>query len=112
VLGQWLRAQPIIVKAGTVLLTHGGIGPQVVRAGLTVDVLNDAMRRYWTQPSPALDAVLGPAGGTQYRGYCEPGEERYAKAGATEVEHVRRHLGASTADVERASTQRMPAAAN
>jgi hypothetical protein len=56
------------------------------------------MRGDWrgeTQPSAALDAVLGAAGITQYRGYFEAGEERYAKASAGDVEQVLRHFGAS-----------------
>lgn len=99
VLGEWLRAHPVVLKAGTVLLTHGGIGPQVAKAGLSVDTLNDAMRRYWrgeTARSAALDAVLGPDGVTQYRGYFEAGDERYAKASKEDVEAVLRHFGATT----------------
>jgi hypothetical protein len=68
------------------------------------------MRGYWrgeTQPSAALDAVLGAAGITQYRGYFEAGEERYAKASAGDVEQVPRHFGASTVVVGHALVDRV-----
>lgn len=98
VLGQWLRAQPVVLKAGTALITHGGIAPQFAASGLTIEKLNDAMRGYWrgeTAPSAALDAALGPAGVTQYRGYFEAGEERYPKASADEVRRALSHFGAT-----------------
>ena len=77
VIGQWLRAQPVILKLGRVLFTHGGISRQTVASGLSIPQLNEAMRAYWdgkTDPSPALDAVIGPGGLTQYRGYFDAGQ--------------------------------------
>lgn len=88
VLGRWLRQQPVIMRAGRVLLTHGGISPEVAASGLPVRALNQAMADYWrgqgAQPA-ALEAVLGQAGLTQYRGYFEDGGERYRKASSAEV---------------------------
>ncbi|CAH0230633.1 Bis(5'-nucleosyl)-tetraphosphatase, symmetrical [Massilia sp. Bi118] len=98
VIGAWLRAQPVVLKAGTVLVTHGGIAPEVAAGGFSVSALNQAMRQYWrgdTARSPLLDAVIGPAGVTQYRGYFEDGEERYARAGSAEVAGVLQHFGAT-----------------
>lgn len=110
VLGKWLRAQPVILKAGTVLLTHGGISPEVGAAGLSVEQLNTAMQRYWlgdTAQSPALDAVIGPAGLTQYRGYFEAGGDRYAMASTAEVQQALRGFGASAVVVGHTIVERV-----
>jgi hypothetical protein len=57
------------------------------------------MRRYWSGDMPGkaeLDAVIGPAGVTQYRGYLEGGEDRFAAATTAQVRDVLAHFGAST----------------
>src|SRR3546814_12117978 len=87
---EWLRQQPVALKLGSVLFVHGGISPQVARTGLTVDQLNAAMQDYWNDnaphpPSPGLDAVLGHAGVTQYRGWFRALEDRYPKASDAQV---------------------------
>lgn len=91
VIGQWLRKQPVILRLGDVLFVHAGVSPDVARSGLSIAQLNAAMRDYWRSPasanapSPALDAVLGPAGLTQYRGYFRGMEDRYPRASAADV---------------------------
>lgn len=40
VLGQWLRAQPVILKLDDYLLTHGGVSPSVLNSRLSVAELN------------------------------------------------------------------------
>lgn len=95
VLGEWLRRQPVVLKLGSVLFTHGGISPQVADSGLSIEAMNTAMRDYWRSAgsaaanhSAAWDAVLGLNGVTQYRGYFrESGDERPAATQA-EVERV------------------------
>jgi hypothetical protein len=97
VLGAWLRQQPVILQAGKVLITHAGISPQVAASGLSISQLNEAQRRYWqgnTTRSAALDAVFGPLGLTQYRGYVENMEGSYARATPAEVTHVLERFGA------------------
>ncbi|HET8898984.1 MAG TPA: metallophosphoesterase [Rhodanobacteraceae bacterium] len=94
VIGQWLRQQPVVLQLGDVLFAHGGISPQVAGAGLGVEDLNTAMRNYWRTPaeqvrhSPALDAVLGLQGVTQYRGYFRAMEGRYPRATEADVARV------------------------
>lgn len=93
VIGDWLREQPVALKLGPMLFAHGGISPGVAASGLSIDQLNAAMRGYWSAPgphapSPALDAVLGPAGVTQYRGYFRASEDRYPAAGDADVAQV------------------------
>lgn len=100
VIGQWLRLQPVALKLGPVLFVHGGVGPAVVRSGLSVEQLNAAMRAYWTRPATTprtavLDAVLGPAGITQYRGYFRGLEGRYPAATTADVQGALEHFDAS-----------------
>ncbi|NNG25873.1 hypothetical protein [Telluria aromaticivorans] len=96
-IGHWLRQQPVIIKSGKTVITHGGVSPTVADSGLTVSTLNSAMRRYWSGDMPGkgeLDAVVGPAGVTQYRGYLMDGEDRYAAATTSQVGDVLAHFGA------------------
>jgi len=99
VIGQWLRLQPVIIKSGKTVITHGGASPRVADAGFTINHLNSAMRRYWAGDMPGkaeLDAVIGPAGLTQYRGYFEAGEDRYGLATEGQVKDVLAHFGATS----------------
>lgn len=96
VLGQWLRQQGVVLKAGRVLITHGGISPAVAASGLTPAQLNAAMRRYWQgEPSTSaeLDAVLGPLGVTQYRGYLMDAPNQYSRATEADVGAALRAFG-------------------
>lgn len=96
VIGAWLRAQPVILQMGRVLFTHGGISKATADSGLTVQQLNEAMRGYWSGAAgakPALDAVLGRGGLTQYRGYLE---EADGLATAEDVQHVLARFDADT----------------
>lgn len=96
VIGQWLRRQPLALKTGKILITHGGISPQVASSGISLDEINGAMVRYWSGASthtPELDAALGPAGLTQYRGYFEAAGDRYPKANDQDVAKVLERFG-------------------
>lgn len=96
VIGQWLRAQPVILQMGDVLFTHGGISRETADSGLSVQQLNEAMRAYWSgtpASAKALDAVIGKRGLTQYRGYFE---DDGGVAVSADVEQVLKRFGAST----------------
>ena len=111
-IGHWLRLQPVIIKSGRTVITHGGVNPLVADAGFTVNKLNSAMRRYWLGDMPSkaeLDAVIGPAGLTQYRGYLEDGEDRFARATATQVDDVLAHFGAKSIVVGHTLVERVTA---
>lgn len=98
-IGHWLRLQPVIIKTGRTVITHGGVNPLVADAGFTVNNLNSAMRRYWMGDMPGkaeLDAVAGPAGVTQYRGYLEDGDDRFSLATGAQINDVLAHFGAKT----------------
>lgn len=99
VLGAWLRRQPVAIRAGGVMVSHGGAGPAVVSTGLQIPQLNDAMRRYWRgEPATTaeLEAVIGRAGLTQYRGYLEPVKGQSVPASAEQVLAILDHFGART----------------
>lgn len=103
-IGDWLRQQPVALKLGPVLFVHGGVSPQVTRTGLSVEQLNAAMQDYWNEdaphpPSPGLDAVLGHAGVTQYRGWFRALEGRYPEASDGEVGNALERFGAGMAVV-------------
>lgn len=111
-IGHWLRLQPVIIKSGRTVITHGGVNPLVADAGFTVNNLNSAMRRYWLGDMPSkaeLDAVVGPAGLTQYRGYLEDGEDRFARATAAQVDDVLAHFGAKSIVVGHTLVERVTA---
>src|SRR5690606_4603728 len=103
-IGEWLRRQPVALKLGSVVFVHGGISPQVARTGMTVEQLNAAMEDYWNADgphprSPGLDAVLGPTGVTQYRGWFRALDGRYPMASEAEVAEALQHFGAGMAVV-------------
>src|SRR3546814_11275299 len=103
-IGEWLRQQPVALKLGSVLFVHGGISPQVARTGLTVDQLNAAMQDYWNDnaphpPSPGLDAVLGHAGVTQYRGWVRALADRSPKDSDAQVADAPARIDAPVARV-------------
>ena len=101
VIGHWLRKQPVLLRLGDVLFAHAGISPQVAQSGLSLEQVNAAMREYWNAPSSqrersaAFDAVLGPAGLTQYRGYFRAMEGKYARASGDDVQRALDRFGAS-----------------
>ncbi|WP_162249909.1 metallophosphoesterase [Massilia sp. Root351] len=110
VLGNWLRAQPVVVQAGKVLLTHGGISREVAASGLSVEQLNEAMRRYW-RGEPAskaeLDAVLGADGVSRYRGYFDAGDKKESRASQEDIEAALRHFGADAIVVGHTQVERV-----
>jgi hypothetical protein len=111
-IGKWLRLQPVIIKSGRTVITHGGVNPLVADAGFTVNNLNSAMRRYWMGDMPSkaeLDAVIGPTGLTQYRGYLEDLEDRYARASAAQINDVLAHFGAKNIVVGHTLVERVTA---
>ncbi len=91
VIGEWLRQQPVMLKVGRVLVTHGGVSPVVAAQGHSVAQLNDAMRAYWLgkrDTDARLNAVLGNGGITQYRGYFEAMDGVYPKATQADIDQA------------------------
>jgi len=110
VLGAWLRAQPVALRAGDVLFTHAGISPEVAAKGATLKQMNIAMNKYWrgmALPGAALDAAIGEGGVTQYRGYVPMEEERFPQASAAQLDQVLKHYGARTMVVGHTPVERI-----
>jgi hypothetical protein len=112
VLGDWLREQPVLVRLGPVLFAHGGVSPGVAASELSIEQVNAAMHDYWTTPgahpaTPALDAAIGLAGVTQYRGYFRAGEGRYPAASDADVAHALERFGAGTVVVGHTLVERI-----
>lgn len=92
------------------MVTHGGASPAVGAMGLQIPQLNDAMRRYWRgEPATTaeLEAVIGRAGLTQYRGYLEPAKGQAAPASAEQVRAILDHFGAREIVVGHTTVERI-----
>lgn len=95
VIGAWLRRQPVVSRLGTVLFAHGGISPQAASVSADPEYFNATMRAYWAAASAsahphasALDAVLGPEGLTQFRGYLMAVDGRYPRIGRSDMDAI------------------------
>jgi hypothetical protein len=75
-LGQWLRAQPAVLKINGVLCLHGGISRETVDRGFTLSEMNAAVRAVLARTdsssvelSDREQFVMGRQGPQWYRGY-------------------------------------------
>lgn len=110
VLGDWLRQQPVVMRLGAVMVTHGGASAAVASTGMGIEQLNDAMRRYW-KGVPAtraeLEAVIGRAGLTQYRGLVASGAGQHQQASAQDVTLALEHFEAATMVIGHTTVERI-----
>jgi hypothetical protein len=74
-LGRWLRAKPVMVKAGKILFVHGGISPEIIQYQLNMDEINELMNTYLlgggTEVSDTTGMLLGNHGPLWYRGLID-----------------------------------------
>jgi predicted AlkP superfamily pyrophosphatase or phosphodiesterase len=72
-LGRWLRTKNVVEKIGDELFLHGGISPEVTKAGLSVEKINSLCRPYYaTKTSLVPEEVkllFGDSSPFWYRGY-------------------------------------------
>lgn len=95
-IGNWLRALPVAVRLGDTAFVHGGLSAEAASALATPEAANATMQRYWrdlaTLPQvtrePALDAVLGASGLTQFRGLLGDAPEGTAPMSESEVDRA------------------------
>jgi Calcineurin-like phosphoesterase len=96
VLGQWLRTRPAVLKIRDLLCLHGGISPQVVERGLTLQQLNRAVRGALQGPNEAdrahRELVMGPLGPLWYRGYFAE-QKDFPSARHEDIDAIRKHFG-------------------
>ena len=70
VLGEWLRARPVLLKLGDTLFLHGGIAPDEVELALRIDQTNAAYRASLGKPKSEVRA--DPASARLYDGKQSP----------------------------------------
>ncbi len=101
-LGRWLRGKPLVVKLNDILFVHGGIAPELVARGLTIDSVNALGRASLDLSSAALAfsdvprLLFGTTGPLWYRGYVEELKDRYAATTDQELDAALAFYGAST----------------
>lgn len=91
VVGDWLRAQPVVLKLGNTVFVHGGISPSVAETGQAIPALNTANLDYWSRGSAGIDpalleSIFGSQGLTQYRGYVSGVPDSYPLASRDQVD--------------------------
>lgn len=75
VLGQWLRTLPFIIRVNDMIFMHGGIHPEFLELGMTLEEVNTAFRDSLGMPrpeikeTPLLKWLYGSKGPIWYRGY-------------------------------------------
>lgn len=95
-LGDWLRAQPVMLKLGRTLFVHGGISPQLAAGPDDLPALNRRMRDYWRAPragAAEFEPVLGFTGLTQYRGMVMALDGKYPRATQADVDRAAARFG-------------------
>ena len=45
VLGNWLRTRPVLIKVNNILFTHGGLHPELVTKGLSIEDINSQFKQ-------------------------------------------------------------------
>jgi len=85
-LGRWLRARNTIEIIGDILFVHGGLSTDLVNAELTIEQINNVVRKYADVSSkklPKKDAVakllFGRKGPMWYRGMVMDYKKHYKK---------------------------------
>ena len=75
--GRWLQACNTIEVLGDILFVHAGIGPQMANIPITIEQINDTVRKYIKLPSSAASAspraalIMGSNGPLWYRSLVE-----------------------------------------
>lgn len=77
-LGRWLRTKNAVEQLGTTLFLHGGISPAVARAGLSLETINQTIRRHLgenrlatLQQGGTVALLFGREGPLWYRGLVQ-----------------------------------------
>ncbi|MFT4847537.1 MAG: hypothetical protein ACI83B_000056 [Sediminicola sp.] len=77
VLGDWLRTRPVLVKLNDILFTHGGLHPDLIEKGLSIEEINSEFKKQLVaselfekrnELGDFLHRVHGPI---YYRGYFQ-----------------------------------------
>lgn len=102
-LGSWLRTRNTAVVIDSTLFVHGGIAPEVVRRGLTLERINAAAREGLAYlrgdtTTPELPKFIhGSLGPLWYRGWQYALEDRYPEITSAQLDSVLNFYGATAA---------------
>jgi len=96
-MGRWLRSKNVVIRLNDILFVHGGLPPEVVAYGLTLNDMNEAARSSLDlslrQQGDVARFVFDVTGPLWYRGYH--GRTRdYSRASVTDVDRVLEYYGA------------------
>ncbi len=92
-LGRWLRTKHTALRLNDILFVHGGFSPEVVERGLTLDSINEAVRKSLDYRSYELlfsDLewfLLSSAGPLWYRGYHQA-RSGYSRASEAQLDTI------------------------
>ncbi len=92
-LGRWLRSKHVVVKLNDALFVHGGLAPDLVTYGLSLNDMNETARRsldlrsYELVTSDTARFLFGSAGPLWYRGYHRD-MDAYPQATSEQVEMI------------------------
>ncbi|MFT7628520.1 MAG: ankyrin repeat protein [Ulvibacter sp.] len=77
VLGDWLRTRPVLIKLNGILFTHGGLHPELVEKGLSIEKINSEFKKQLIASELAEkrnelgDFLHRAQGPIYYRGYFQ-----------------------------------------
>jgi hypothetical protein len=72
-IGKWLRSKPVILKIEDKIFVHGGISPDFIKSGYSINYTNDLIYNYlnFNTFNKDLKKILGVNGPLWFRGYLE-----------------------------------------
>jgi hypothetical protein len=112
-LGRWLRTKPTIMRLNDVLFVHGGISPELVERGMTIESVNEQMRRTLTMNSGQIHFsdvpkfLLSSKGPLWYRGFVMDLDDRYDRLAKDEVASILEYFEASAVVVGHTETDQI-----
>jgi hypothetical protein len=92
-LGRWLRTKHTAIRLNDIIFIHGGLSPEAVERGLTLETINKAVRRsldfrsYELLFSELEWFLLSDWGPLWYRGYHEA-RPQYPRATAAQIDTI------------------------
>ena len=109
----WLRTKPTMLRLNDILFVHGGVSPELVERGMTIESVNSLMRRALTMSSDQIHFsdepkfLLSSMGPLWYRGFVIDMEERYSRLTKEEVTAIVEYFDVSSIVVGHTETDQV-----
>jgi len=93
-LGRWLRSKHTAIKVNDILFVHGGMPPEAIERGLSLEQINETLRRttdlrsYEIAFSDTVKFLLRGEGPLWFRGYHREEEGLYPKTSPEQIEAI------------------------